>query len=374
MFKEYFSDIMDEATEVDCGCSWPNPPWSTYLFRRLLENEEFKHEFIQRFSIYSSTYFSRERLHSFIDELAAELAPEIPRHAERWGGQKTYLHDNTWVSPIFSSLEEWEAHVQVMRNFTDTRHEMALKHINDYFGISGLSGFEINIEPAGLGVLKIGNTVLQDSSYSGEFIRGEELSLDCILEEGYMVSHWQLNHHAVFDSSLIIKGDEWKYIVSWDTPDSNWRSVDYDDMHRESGNAEFGYGDGDEVTTVEYGGDSENKFIATWFRKRFFIEDTSQFKRYAVHLLRDVGAMVFLNGREVIRDNMDRWQVGNDAPAVDGVGSDDESVYHTYHLNPALFRKGENIIAVEIHQVSGSSSDISFDLDLMKDCCMPASN
>ena len=365
MFKEYFSDIMDEATEVDCGCYWPNPPWSTYLFRRLLQNEEFKHEFIQRFSIYSNTWFSRERLHGFIDEMQAELAPEIPRHIERWGGQKTDLPDNTWVSPIFNSVEKWEANVQVMRNFTDTRHEMALKHINDYFGIEGLSGFEINIEPAGTGELKVGNTVIHDSLFSGEFCRGENLLIHCFPDKGYVLSHWQVNKSMANDTTLIKKGDEWKYYISWDTPDSNWTSFDYDDSHWESGYAELGYGDGDEETEVDYGGNSENKIITTWFRKKFFIGDSSMYKRYTVHLLRDDGIMVFLNGREIIRDNMNRWSVGPYSPAEEEIEGDDESVFHTFHLNPALINKGENIIAVEIHQASNTSTDISFDLDLI---------
>ncbi len=365
MFKEYFSDIMEEATEVDCGCSWPNPPWSTYLFRRLLENEEFKHEFTQRFAIYSTTHFSRDRLHSFIDEMQAILAPEIPRHIERWGGQKTNLPDNTWVSPIFNSVSEWEANVQVMRDFTDTRHELAMKHVNDYFGTSGYAGLEASIEPAGTGSIKIGETVLQDTAVSVNFNSGEFLSIACLEEPGYLFSHWQVDYYTTQDTSVITQGDQWEYLISRDTPDLNWTDIDYDDNHWETGLAELGYGDGDEQTVVDYGGDPANKIVTTWFRKKFVIEDTSIYRRYSLNIIRDDGARVFVNGLAVIRDNMQRWSVGSNATAESVVADPEESTWLHFTLNPALFRNGENVIAVEIHQGTVTSSDISFDMQLV---------
>jgi len=365
MFKEYFSDIMDEATEVDCGCTWPNPSWSTYLFRRLLENEEFKHKFAQRFAIYSSTHFSRDRLHRIIDELQAELAPEIPRHIERWGGQLTNLPDNTWVSPIFESVAQWEANVQVMRDFTDTRHEMAMKHVNDYFGKTGFSHLDIQMNPPGTGSIKIGGTLLQDSAFSALFSSGEALRVVCVEEPGYLFSHWLVQHLTSHDTSLITRGDQWKYIVSWDRPDVNWTAGEYNDDHWESGKAQLGYGDGDEETVVSYGGDPDNRIITTWFRKHFVIEDTSLYRSYTLNLLRDDGARVFVNGREMIRDNMQRWSVGAYATAVEDVDGLNESTWYSYSLNPARFRNGENVIAVDIHQSAGTSPDISFDLQLL---------
>jgi hypothetical protein len=82
-------------------------------------------------------------------------------------------------------------------------------------------------------------------------------------------------------------------------------------------------------------------------------------------LLRDDGARVYLNGMEVIRDNMDRWSVGSSSTAIENINGPDETVYHTFQINPALFLDGENVIAVEIHQGYAASSDLSFDLDLI---------
>lgn len=365
MFKEYFSDIMEEATEVDCNCSWPNPPWSTYLFRRLLENNTFKNEFLHRFTIYSSTHFSRDRVHRYIDDLQAVIAPEIPRHIERWGGQKTDLPDNTWVSPIFNSVAAWNNNVQVMRDFTDKRHEMAIKHVNEYFGVSGFAGLATHVQPTGTGRIKIGETVLNDPEFSGDFTSGEVLSFAYIEEPKYHFSHWQVDHLATRDTGLIIQGDQWKYFISWDKPASNWTTVSYNDNQWETGKAQLGYGDGDEETVVSYGDNPNDKIITTWFRKKFFIEDTDLYKRFTLKLLRDDGARIHLNGKEVIRDNMQRWWIDSYATSEDTIAGIEESTWYSFVLNPAMFRNGENVLAVEIHQASGTSSDISFDLELL---------
>jgi hypothetical protein len=365
MFKEYFSDIMEEATEVDCGCVWPNPPWSTYLFRRLLENEEFRDAFVHRFSMFSSTHFSRERLHRIIDEMEAELLPELPRHIGRWGGQKTDLPDNTWVSPIFESLQKWQDNMQVIRDFVDSRHEVALQHVSDYFGTDTYAGLEIHTEPAGTGAIQIGSSPLPELPFAGTFTRGEVLELSTTPASGYLLSHWEITAYPMVDTSLIVRGDTWKYLVTRDLPDSSWIEPEYDDSHWLSGQAELGYGDSDEQTVVDFGGDPDNKIITTWFRKVLTLEEPGLNRRYTLHLLRDDGARVFVNGVEVIRNNLNRYWVGGYSLAELPQDVPEESMWFSYEINPSLFTQGENVIAVEVHQASVTSSDLSFDLELV---------
>jgi len=364
-FKDPFKDVLSVATEPECNCRWPNPPWSTYLFRSLLENETFKNEFIQRFALYSGTHFSRERIHQFIDEMQAELAPEIPRHIELWGGQKTNLPEVPNAKPVFNSVAEWEVNVDVMRNFTDTRHELALKYLNDHFGIDGIVKVNTRIEPALKGTLKIGGTEVPGNVSSAEYGKGEQLSVQCTENSGYLFSHWAVHTPKSTDSALIAHGDQWSYMVSRSAPGPDWTSLDYDDSFWESGMAQLGYGDGDEVTEVGYGGDPDNKFITSWFRKNLIIEDSSLYKRYTLFLLRDDGARVFVNGLEVIRDNMMKGLQDSTTLAAVPTSGADETTWHKFHINPALFNNGKNVIAVEIHQYDSTNTDMSFDLELL---------
>jgi hypothetical protein len=52
------------------------------------------------------------------------------------------------------------------------------------------------------------------------------------------------------------------------------------------------------------------------------------------------------------------------SPALASVGGGDESTYFDLDISPSDLAHGTNTIAVEVHQFSGTSSDISFDLEL----------
>ena len=365
MLNDPYGDIMEEATEEDCGCNWPNPPWSTYLFRRLLENDNFRHEFSQRFALYADTHFSRERILNFIDEMQAVIAPEIPRHVERWGGQVTDLPDNTWVEPIFNSVAKWEENVQVMRDFTLIRHELALKHLNDYFRNSGFAGLKLDIEPPGSGRVGIAGLEIPQTGGAAELLAGEPINLEAEPGPGYVFSHWIKHQPGIKDTSLVEQGALWLYLDTGIYPGSGWMSPGYDDGHWSTGHAQLGYGDGDEATIISYGDDPGSKYISTWFRKSFNIPDTDLFSRYTLNLIRDDGARIYLNGREVVRENMQRWVIGPTAMALNAIGGTEENQWISFGLNPDLFRTGENVLAVEMHQASAGSSDISFDLELI---------
>jgi hypothetical protein len=71
---------------------------------------------------------------------------------------------------------------------------------------------------------------------------------------------------------------------------------------------------------------------------------------------------VYLNGQEVFRSNMPSGTVGYRTLASGDAS--DESSFLQAAIDPRLLRSGRNVIAVEIHQSSVSSSDISFDLGL----------
>ncbi|MEM7787633.1 MAG: CotH kinase family protein [Bacteroidota bacterium] len=117
------SNTLALATEP-AGPEWPNPPWSTYLFRRLLDNDGFRHAFIQRLAAHTVTTFEPSRVIGVIDSLQAAIAPEIPRHKERWP-----------QSASFGS--SWESLVDIMRSFARQRPAQIRRHVYDQFAETG---------------------------------------------------------------------------------------------------------------------------------------------------------------------------------------------------------------------------------------------
>jgi len=197
--------------------------------------------------------------------------------------------------------------------------------------------------------------------------------------ESYTTQHYHTNFklsqsgedlvlsRADIGESLVLVAAEspWKYLDDGSDQGSAWTDPDFDDISWNSGLAELGYGDGDETTVIGFGSDGSNKYTTSYFRKAFTLDFPENVQSLSLALKRDDGAVVYLNGTEVLRSNMPEGDIGYVTPASSAVASGDESTFFNYTLDATELRAGENLIAVEIHQVSGTSSDVSFDLELL---------
>ena len=166
------------------------------------------------------------------------------------------------------------------------------------------------------------------------------------------------------DTTLVPTGATWKYLDNGSDQGTAWRASGFNDSTWPSGAAQLGYGDGDEVTTVGFGPDANNKFITTYFRRAFSVTNAGAFNALTLRLMRDDGAVVYLNGVEVWRTNMPTGTVGFSTPASVAIAGADESTFVQMTLSPSLVT-GTNVLAVELHQSGGTSTDISFDLQLI---------
>lgn len=169
---------------------------------------------------------------------------------------------------------------------------------------------------------------------------------------------------ACSDQPLCESGATWKYLDTGIDPGSTWADIGFDDSGWAEGASQLGYGDGDESTGISYGPDANDKYMTTWFRHHFFIADASEFTELTLNLLRDDGAVVYLNGLEVFRSNMPATSFDSTSPACVTVDNEFESMWFQETIPMGLLLTGENVISAEIHQNVPSSSDISFDLTL----------
>lgn len=164
-------------------------------------------------------------------------------------------------------------------------------------------------------------------------------------------------------ADLILPNSSWKYLANGSNQGTGWRTSSFNDASWSTGNAELGYGDGDETTVVSYGPSSTNKYITTYFRKTFNVTDASEFTGLELSLIRDDGAVVYINGVEVYRNNMPSGTIFYNTLAPTYIAGANEDTYVIANISNLLV-DGNNLIAVEIHQNSPSSSDISFNLKL----------
>ncbi len=164
-------------------------------------------------------------------------------------------------------------------------------------------------------------------------------------------------------TTLVGGGSVWKYLDNGSNQGTAWRAPAFDDSTWASGAAQLGYGDGDEATVVSFGPSSTAKYITTYFRKAFAVASPGSFAGYTMRVKRDDGIVVYLNGTEVFRDTMPAGTPSYTTLATTAV-SDDGTAWITASVPAGAFVAGTNVLAVEIHQNAGTSSDISFDLEL----------
>jgi hypothetical protein len=176
-----------------------------------------------------------------------------------------------------------------------------------------------------------------------------------------------LSGEFVLPSPLVPAGSVWKYRDNGSDPGPAWESPAYDDSTWSNGVARFGYGGDGEVTTVSYGTNTNNRHLTTWFRHAFVAPDPAAFGNLRLRLLRDDGAVVHLNGSEVFRSNIGTGAVTATTLAAATVSGADEQRFVTTLLSPQLLLAGTNLLAVEVHQAAATSSDLSFDLELLGD-------
>ncbi|MBN2487352.1 MAG: CotH kinase family protein [Bacteroidales bacterium] len=163
-------------------------------------------------------------------------------------------------------------------------------------------------------------------------------------------SYW----HTIIDS-----GDEWKFLVPGDTVSSLWMSTQYSDINWNVGSSGFGYADGDDRTEVPFGTTS------IFTRKTFTVSSLDNITSILLHVDYDDGFVAYLNGVEVARANL--GDAGTPVAYHQFASPDREALLYQGQ-QPSVFDitafknamvPGENLLAVQVHNVSTTSSDLS---------------
>jgi hypothetical protein len=174
-------------------------------------------------------------------------------------------------------------------------------------------------------------------------------------------------------TTLVPYNSTWKYLDNGTNQGTAWRGTSFNDAGWASGAAQLGYGDGDEATVVSYGSNANKKYITTYFRKTITVADASIYSGFTLNLKRDDGVVVYINGTERFRSNMPTGTVSYTTKAATDA-TDDGNTPQTISLAAGILATGNNVIAVEIHQRTANSTDISFDLELIGNTVPPVCN
>jgi hypothetical protein len=187
----YAKDMLVFATGT--GNAWPNPAWSTFLFRSLLENEDFRISFITRYSDQLNTAFQPEVVKPVVERMKKGIEPEMAQHFERW---KAPADDYNWNRKI-----------NVMHTFADNRPAYVWEHLQSFFQLEDKFNLTVNVSDANHGHVIVNTIPLKKGTrgvnenpwpWQGEYFKKLPLRLEAVPAKGYEFLRWEGNtvvHH-----------------------------------------------------------------------------------------------------------------------------------------------------------------------------------
>ncbi len=206
-----------------------------------------------------------------------------------------------------------------------------------------LSGYSISDDPSDPLKFLIRSGTIEAGKHQLIFANGND--------NGYKVNHWELAVDA---------DDDWRYYSGSSQPDTNWRNRSFNESVWQRDNGGFGFGDGDDNTTI-----SQTK--AVFFRRTFTVNDPSDIVCAVLNMDYDDGFIAYLNGVEIGRSKMGSplRRYGNDVyssgshEALMYRGLDPEYFYVSPQKLADLLVPGNNVLAVQVHNETSGSNDLT---------------
>lgn len=150
------------------------------------------------------------------------------------------------------------------------------------------------------------------------------------------------------------KNASWSYKDNNQAQPAGWNAQTYDISTWAVGNGPLGYGD--PVTTTINSG-----LTTAYFAKDFTVDLATLSDMMELGVMRDDGIIVYLNGEEVVRDNMPAGAVTFNTFSSTTIDGAAESVYNIFSIPKSKFVNGVNRFSIELHNRSTTSSDLRID-------------
>ncbi|MEJ6578664.1 MAG: lamin tail domain-containing protein [Akkermansiaceae bacterium] len=326
------------------------------MFNSLKNNAEFKIRMADRAQkhFFNGGMLTKARVEADFNELGNSLSRTIIPETARWGNSNSSFYTPT----TFANAIGWLA-----TGFSATRTETVIQQMQ-----------AVGVFP---------NTLAPSfSQHGGEVPAGFPLQITHDLGNLYYTtdgSDPRLPGGAVNPSAIAVGGpsfatvtipasSDWKYEDSGTDFGDRWRSTSFNDAAWSTGSAPLGFGSitNTPIATTVFNGLSRQ--LTFYCRKSFEITDVNTIVGAALNIHSDGGSVVYLNGVEIVRDNMP------EGPITRLTGSTDdgiEGIFDPYEFDHTLLLEGTNLITVEVHNRTVGSNDMVFDLELTHDRLNP---
>lgn len=151
--------------------------WKTgRLFTSLLQNDEFKAQFVYRLIELSETVFDKETTQRIILEMKTMYQPEMQEHIDRFGYP--------------ASINSWDYYVNKMMFFAENRNQHFINHLEDFIGLNEKVMISASYDQT-KGFIKINEKVSQDGFASSEAYLDIYSIIEAFPKDGFHLSHYE---------------------------------------------------------------------------------------------------------------------------------------------------------------------------------------
>lgn len=146
------------------------------IFLKLIEeSDEFRQLYYSRQADMMNTVFSCDNMLNTLDSMVATIAPEMPRHIQRWG----------------RSLNEWESNVQRLRNFISERCAYLDDGMTNCYDLTGPYNITLDIFPRGAGDIDFNTIEIKEFPWTGSYFGNMENLIDADPDSDYDFVRWE---------------------------------------------------------------------------------------------------------------------------------------------------------------------------------------
>ena len=336
-------------------------------------------EYRQRFAdrahavLFNNGLLTRDRILPLLEARRQVVEDVIIAESARWGD----AHSSRTNDP--ADKENWESAVADLVALFDTRTEVFLGHLKGggLYPNTAPPTFSpfTNMVPAASSIL-IGapsGTVYYTTDGSDPMLpNGNPNPAAQSFSPGGTSGGFGKNSTWSFDDSGTDRGSSAIVQGAAGYNSTNWKHPNFTTSGWSSGAGIFGFGDlganGATITpptTMGLGTAAGGTNPSTsYLRRTFSVIDAASVTSVNASVLADDGVIIYLNGVEVYRSNLNAGAIGYSDYAPNAIGGASESTYTSFTIDPSLLIEGQNLLAAEIHQVNAGSSDLGFDMDL----------
>lgn len=311
------------------------------IFLNLLKNDEFRKKFIDTFCMMGGSVFYPERCNSIIDSIVSITKPALS------------LEGKSPESTANTLKEKLSTRMPLMTHYLKNFTTMGLTTVSEQNVI-----LKSNIQGADI---LINDKRVPSGYFNGRLFAPQNIKAIC--PSNYKFLGWKEDLNT--NNTIFNNGDYWAYYDKGSLQGKNWYSISYDTSSWKVAKAPFGYNVNGISTIISYGSDMNNKYITYYFRKNVLLDKEPDNNSYFILDFKvDDGLIAYVNGTEVGRYLMPRGNVSySTTSSYYSFGNPDNSLLV---IPGSAFHKGNNVIAIEVHNNSASSSDIYWDAKLVK--------